>query len=319
MRKCRELRGVMAASLYEPLSAEEQTVLDTHLERCAACRAELAGLEGLKASIPATAAAYEGDLLPAVREALRTRPATMWRRWVFGISMALFAVVVGGVALNLAPGEATPPSDLVAEASPVDQVLTEAARLVEERDLAEAQRYLQAQLARIGREAGAGRAGLMLADVRFDLGSYAASLEAYHQVRGADPEAWEASTDGAKRRFELLSEAQPEDFEPLLALERARLGGFTDLEQVAARWPGRLVAGEAVAAMCALQAEEGQAPGNRVALLRSVAERCREPRALARVQLDLGNAYRDQNDLQRARHVPGGAGVRGRRAGAARG
>ena len=71
MKRCKNINGLIAASLYEPLSAEEQSALDGHLESCPQCRKTAEELEALVAAIPCNDVAFEGDLRPVVEERIR--------------------------------------------------------------------------------------------------------------------------------------------------------------------------------------------------------------------------------------------------------
>ena len=161
MMGCTRVRGLIAARLYEPLAEEEQERLDRHLEKCAHCRQAAADFEQLIQAIPRETPPFAGDLLPAVREGLRARPARPRWQWAgfTGIAAVLVFAVAGAFAWNvLSPA---PPSSQVpgeSAASPVRQALAKAEDYAEQRRYAEAYQAIDDALKQYPEAEGAGEA-----------------------------------------------------------------------------------------------------------------------------------------------------------------
>ncbi|HNY87916.1 MAG TPA: hypothetical protein PKN23_15545, partial [Candidatus Hydrogenedentes bacterium] len=73
--RARRAEGALAASLYEPLSGEEERLLEDMLRRDPAFRREAAELRALREMPFLAPPEFTGDLLPAVRAALEKAPA----------------------------------------------------------------------------------------------------------------------------------------------------------------------------------------------------------------------------------------------------
>jgi len=311
MKGCRQIRGMLAASLYEALPENEADMLERHLAVCTACRAEQAALRQLAEDIPAEPAVFQGDLLPALREqrrqATRPRVRLAWLAPASVFAVAALALVVFLPGLHQPSGN----TEITGQdtPSPLARTLDHAAALETDGDLTAARHAIETALASAPEDTHAGEAWLALARVQYGLGHYEEALAAYETTRADHPEAWRTSTPGAKLRFDLLADTRDEGFAPLVTLERARrkgAGAFDELEHIVARRPESMVANEALATMCAAvraSAVEGSTvEGSAVALLEEVRERCSDPTALARVDLEMGHAYwRDLDDPVRAR------------------
>ncbi len=219
--------------------------------------------------------------------------------------LAVVAIVLGAVyGPRFMPGAGPSGVGQPAPLSAFARMLDRAETLEREGNLVAARDRLEEALESTPDDARAGEAWLTLARVQYALGHYGDALHAYETTRAEHEDAWRNCSPETKVRYDLLADTRDEAFEPLVALERARRKGgdaFGELEGIVARRPESMVAREALAAMCAAVREPDETP-SRVALLESVRERCSDPTALARVNLELGHAYwRDMDDPGRAR------------------
>ena len=309
MWHCKTYRGDLAAALYEPLEAEAQARLDAHLAQCAACRAEDQALRAFVDAIPSNGAAFEGDLLPALREELRhTAPGT--RRFAWGIlapvTVAVAAAVVAVFTL-LAPEEPPAPSRQITLSPPVDLAVPARAIAGAARTLAASNNFVAAQglltNALENEVPAAGTLRLALADIEFEHGQrYAEAYGAYQTLKRDFPAVWAASPAETKDRFDLLSEVRGDNFDPLYRLDAVHT--FEQLEKILALSPERqMLASLAVARMAEIiQAEGAPDTGIRVAALEAVRARCTEPLAVAQLSIALGDVYwKELKDPLRAR------------------
>lgn len=311
MMGCRKIRGLMAASLYEALDANEQSILDEHLARCGACQSQAEQLRGLRDRVPADPVPFGGDLLPVLRQRLAEEApvSRAWRRWA--VPMAACALVLVTAVFFRPSSTLTPTEPIVASA--LESSITNADALLSKRDYTGALRVLQDALKSCPEDKKAGEAQLRLADIEFsELQRYAEAYTGYETLRVKYPEVWKAAPALVKDRFDLLSEARAKGFEPLYALNAARNttgDSFRELEKVVAHYPGTMVAGLAVTAMReTVGSERGESGVMQAAALETVRECCTDPIAVAQVNLALGDMYwRELHDRQRAREVYGKA------------
>jgi anti-sigma factor RsiW len=130
-RDCREWRGLLGAHALGHLRGEERAGLEAHLEGCAACRAELAGLEPVARMLPHADPARFGPApqpppelgrrIAATIEGERQRLRLRRRRRSFG-GFALGGAAAAAVAailffFVLAGGDSVDPSQEVEFAS----------------------------------------------------------------------------------------------------------------------------------------------------------------------------------------------------------
>ena len=314
MWHCKTYRGDLAAALYEPLEAEAQARLDAHLAQCAACRAEDQALRAFVDAIPSNGAAFEGDLLPALREELRhTAPGT--RRFAWGIlapvtvavAAAVVAVVVVALTLMAPHQEDSAAPGHIAVSQPVDVAAPARAIAGAARTLAASNNFVAAQglltNALENEVPAAGTLRLALADIEFEHGQrYAEAYGAYQTLKRDFPAVWAASPAETKDRFDLLSEVRGDNFDPLYRLDAVHT--FEQLEKILALSPERqMLASLAVARMAEIiQAEGAPDTGIRVAALEAVRARCTEPLAVAQLSIALGDVYwKELKDPLRAR------------------
>ncbi|HNR31521.1 MAG TPA: zf-HC2 domain-containing protein [Candidatus Hydrogenedentes bacterium] len=332
MWKCRQVRALLAAAIYEPLGEGDRHLLDTHIEGCARCRALLASMRETVDAIPREDVRYEGDLAPALRARIDTLPtrSLAWRILPYPIAVAALAaalLLVVGVPLQIPKHpeiQQTHPVAGVSAAretarvengemiaalaldSPVAQAVCEADALIEKRAYAEAMRVLQEATTAHPDDPAAGTAQERLADIEFShLRRYARAFDAYVKLRNQFPHTFRTSPESIDR-FDLLVEGWPDSFNPLYTLDVARADGaegFRALETLVAHHPGKLVASLALDEMQRVvddPAAEGDLP--HFAELEAVLARCNNPVAIAQVNLRLGDTYsRELRDPLRAR------------------
>jgi outer membrane protein assembly factor BamD (BamD/ComL family) len=305
MKTCRKIEGLIAASCYEPPSPEEQQRIEEHTGVCDRCRREREMTRAFVASVPAEPILFEGDLRPALRAELERRSAaSAWTRWFIPAAATLAVLLMA--AWFAYPGAApAKPGDTRASA-PARQIMRDADSLIDERN------YTGALIALgdyLKEHPGGEKAGEMLArmaDIEFTaLQRYPEACAAYEQLKSEYPETFMASAE-CIRRLDLLTEARKDRFEPLYAFDRASESPsdrFREFEKIAARYPGSLVADQAVNAMARIALDAaGNLPDDRVAVLETVRERCNEPLAAAQVNIVLGETWwKERNNLEKAR------------------
>ena len=305
--RCRKMGGLIAASLYEPLDAAEQEALDGHLAWCAHCQRDASELRLVVEQVPREEIPFTGDLLPALRgqlaQAPARRPFPALRVTAFAASILLLAVVSG---VGYWSGAGFPDHEpVVLAASPVEAALAKAHKLAK-RDFMAAREALQETLAAYAGDPRVGEAQAALAELEFGHGQrYAQAYAAYTALRSEYPETWKQNPENVLR-FNLLNETREADYEPLYALDAARGGTadpFGQLEELASRYPGKLVAALAVEAMGALAGgPDGPDSVLRTAALEEACERCTNPIAVAQIRMALGDLYLQQfNDPASAR------------------
>lgn len=295
MKDCRKVEGLIAAALYEPLEAGDQATLDAHIASCPACAANQSELRVLVSAIPADSIDFSGDLRPVVRaEAARVRPRRFSMAYGLVSSVCIVFLVGAMVFFNGAAFQEAP-DPAGAENPLVQAALHDAAAQVRAGDYASARKVFVDAIAHADSDAVVGQLRLALADMEYGVfRRYEFSYNEYEEVRVNHPTVWSESVGDVKSRYDLLEDAREENFEPLYQMDRARTQGtlgIAALEEVMARYPGRTLAGEALSTMVSLV--EGQG----IDALESVKSRCKNPIAVAQLDVRLGEAYwRERNE-----------------------
>ena len=288
---CEFFEASIAASLYEPLPEAERVHLDAHLAQCGACRETAAALRTMTQEIPVPAVSADVDLWPALQARTTSRRGRF--HWsLYAAAAVLFVVVGANVArVTLSAPQGTTPAAGVS--GPVAEALGRAEAFQQARDFAGALKTLQAALAAHPKDAEAGRAQAMLAELEFSHGQrYAEAYDAYAALKERYPQVWAANPKNADR-FDLLSETKAARFQPLYDLAAAKNSGtdaFGQLEKIAAKPDSFLVGALAVDAMRELVGGADTGAG-KVAALQRVRERCTDPVAAAQVKLALADAH----------------------------
>ncbi len=308
MKSCRKIEGLIAASLYEPLSAGEAHQLEQHMAHCPACRAEMEEMRTFVGELPQTPIEFTGDLRPALQarcEEWRMRRFP-WRRslWLSGLATCLLLFSIVTYTWRDGAVETAAPVVEVA-ASPMEQALILAKKNASQQYL-QACQTLEDALATYPEDPRAGEAQQFLAELEFEHGQrYAESYAAYEKLRGSYWDTFRNNPENA-HRLNLLSEARTDGFNALYQLAAAvnsTQDPFVELEKVVSRYPDSLVASEAIGAMERLVAQEN-AGGEmlRTAMLEQVRTRCSNPIAVAQLTLNLGDLYlQEQQDSVKAR------------------
>ncbi|MBI2435130.1 MAG: zf-HC2 domain-containing protein [Candidatus Hydrogenedentes bacterium] len=303
---CERFQGQLAAALYEPLSLQEQAELDAHLEKCAACRAELNALRSLVKAIPVPEVPFEDDLLPTLRAKLTHDKVFVLSYWKIALPLAAAFLVVFSlwkVDQPSIPAEA-PPVQVAAMTSPAEAALAHAAELTAKGNYQGAFDLLNEALRAHSGDGQAGALQMALADLEFSrFQHYDRAYEAYANLK---TQYWETFRKHPMNgeRMNLLDEARQREFEALYAIDRSR-DSFEGLEQIVAQYPATYVASLAVDSMkqLVLQTEQEQFE-TEVAALERVRERCTQAAAVAQVSLALGNRYwKELNDPATARDL----------------
>lgn len=308
MLGCWRVRGLIAASLYEPLEAGEQARLDRHIARCAGCRERLEGF-GRIAGLPSGPVVFGGDLLPVLRQRIAEERVSVRSPWRWAAPLSACALVLLAVAGAGVWTASQPQGESQHVLSGMESMMAKAETLSADHDYQGAGRALQDALAAYPKDPRAGEAELRLADLQFaELQRYPDAYESYQAVRSHYPETWKASSAVVKDRFDLLSEARVKQFEPLYAFDAARNAAgdsLHELERVVARYPGSMIASMAVLAMREnVAGPETNSGPMKAAALESVRDCLSDPIAVAQVNVALGDMYwRELHDSGRAREV----------------
>ncbi|MCF6285950.1 MAG: hypothetical protein L3K26_12245 [Candidatus Hydrogenedentes bacterium] len=301
MSSCRNIHGLIASSLYEPLNEADQIVLQGHLADCPSCAAEHASLQTLVELVPNEPIAFTGDLRPALHEALRHDKASKHRSiWAVCMAVTAFCIVVF-VGLVVFRDQAEPDDTVIKIAlNPLDQTLADARALATAGDPMAARTLLEEGIAQYAGSSDAAVLRLEIADLEFaDFGRYKEAYDVYEVVREQNSEVWSQSSGAVKERYDLLTEAREDDYEPLNQIDRARsLGerGIPALESIMAKYPGRTLAAEALTTMVACVEGDG------VGALENLRSRFTNPIAVAQLDVRLGEAYW-QDDPERGRKL----------------
>ena len=316
MKRCKNISGLIAASLYEPLSAEEQSVLDGHFESCSQCRKTAEELAALVAAIPCNDVAFEGDFRPVIEERIRehSNPVAAFRKHWFAPLCATMAVLIVAVGLwqggAIGPQVAPSKPKIIAKGlsdSRLASYLEEADTKMASGDFTGALVPLRTAVAGFRGDPLSGEAQLKLAELQFiHLRRYADAYAAYEELRREYFDTFSASSE-SKLRFELLTEEREHNYAPLYALDAARDSTgdvFVALEELVAKNTGKIVAELAVTSMHELiMREDISSEYTIIEALEIVQARCSNPVAVDQVTWALGNSWRAQDDPDKARSM----------------
>ncbi len=300
----KKLTGLLAQSLYEELDGDDRRALERGLDADPELRAEAEALSQFIDAIPREQPELERDLLPAVRARLADEsPQPRYG----GLRVAVAAVAcVAALGLfgygmwNTLTLDTDPGADGPVLASSVAPLLVEAETAVEQRNYTRAFEILDMAVAEYPRDASAGEAQYRLASLAFEQGRYPEAFEAYtklkseyHGVLDADP-AREAEVAEAR---DLLEEANRVSYASLHALDVARRGrDLAQFEEILVDYAATKVAELAVYDM-AKRASDGLDPADSsacVEAMKTARDRCSSPVAVAGINFELGNVYRDR-------------------------
>lgn len=298
--------GLMAASIYEPLSESEAQELETWLEANPEMRAELEDMQSLVAFLPNELPAFAGNLLPVVKEDLRRGTGHGWdfarfQRYAFQVlgtlvvTAVLVLPVMQGMRLNILDGGPLAPvaQNQSAPATLIDQ----ANALIAKQHQDQAYELLAKAIETQPEAADAGAWQMKLADMDYSyFERYQSAFDRYTELKATHPEVY-ASNPVNPYRYDLLEQTRAERFEPLYTIARAERNGmreFKPLEQVVARYagPANPVAELALAAMCDLSGALGADSDTfKMASYEQLRKQCTNPVALGQVEMSLGEMY----------------------------
>ena len=321
--KCRNVRGLIAASLYDDLTEVERTDLDGHLASCAACRAERDSLKKLKDCMADSVPPLDCDLAPALRRRmaqptdsrLQTTDYRL-RSWRLAFAAAACLAVIALVSYSVyGPSIPNPKSEIsnlksqISDLkSPAATALDQAAVLAANRDFTGAYKVLKQVVEAHPADPMAAEAQLKCADIAFaELHWYPEAYTAYNTLWKDYYSVFSASPE-SEDRLDLLAEVREKDkdYAPLYALDAAGRGTddkFAQLEKVVARYPATFVAHLAVNEMAELVAEQAQLTADtRVLAMERARDRCTDPVAVAQLKVELGQIYwKELNNPGKAR------------------
>lgn len=308
---CKQVEGILAASTYETLPLSDREQLDAHLDECVVCRETLRGFESLVREVPVTRVDLEFDLLPALRQTLRTEsPGHEVRRRRFAVTMASAAAVLlvalGGGYVAFFRANSMGPAvreEAHQRVSRLDRTFAQVDRLLEARFYSRAFVVLDAAVKNYPSDDRAPEAEQMAANLAFDeLHWYPEAHETLRTLRDQYTNQFE-STDANRVRLEMLEESyQPNgDYLALRMLDSAQVNGdFEGYEHVLSQYPGTYVASRALHEMSDALAVDGDMVG----ALETLAESCKNPVAVAQVKLELARTLDRRGDSpDRVRHL----------------
>ena len=316
--RCRQIRGLLAAAVYDDLGPGERLALDGHLASCPACRIEAESLKTFTTRIPISQPQLDMELLPGVRRKLRVVPAAR-RRPVWRYAMvASFCIVIMAVGIGFILQQSSIQVPRVPEAkaandpdpSPIYRAIQEAAILADNRDYTKAYTVLKQVVEENADDPAAGEAQLKRADLAFSmLHWYPEACEDYESLAQYYPAVFRSSPEGIAR-LDVLAEARKHDFASLYALDAARRGtvnAFAQLERVVARYPATFVASAAAEDMAHLVAREAGVPEGEnphLAAMACARDRCADVTAKEQLQLEVAHIYRRElKDPAKAREL----------------
>ncbi len=312
------IEGLIAKSLYEPLSSRERRQMDKAMASDPSLEGLAGRLETLVEQSPRYSVISTPDLLPDLRLAIAAEdtapsPRPLWsRRNSFAAATSLGAIAIVGFALWQIPGSIPQPVYAPA-ASLMQQAMQQSDALIAEHQSGDALRMLETALRAQPDDPDAASARLMFADLAFEENLYPTAQEAYSEVQTKHAEFVLALDESARfrvaERVDLLDECSVDGFESLMAYDAALREAddrFERLERVAARTasdPYGLLAGRVLWSMAEI-ANESDGLTNaeaRVAALERVRNRCSNPVVAARASFEAGQTYeREVGDPVRA-------------------
>ena len=310
--KQKRIEGLLAQSLYEPLSESERAELEGALASDASLRAEHEALRLFVKSVPSGPLERTPDLLPLLRDRLDvpTRRAAGFRFAYAGLVAALIVTALLGAWRIFGQPNQTGPAVIAQNGATdtlVSQAVTEANGLLAKHDTAGAYEVLHMALSRQPGDAHAGEAQWMLTECAFDLNRYSEAYDACNTLFAQYYPSLER--DGARRAKaiglrDLLAEAKKVEFASLQAFDvakRDRSNTFTALEQVAANYAkfqgteqyalGDMVAQEMAASVAAEGGLDISTPKGTLAAYEGARARCTSPVAVALLDMKIGDAY----------------------------
>ena len=310
--KCRVMRGLIAASVYNDLPQKEFQTLQNHLHSCDACRKQAAALNRLAAVIPVNTPTLEQDLWPAIRRAVRRASernhAPLRLSWGTSLALGLCLVATGAVTYGVyrAYNNTDGATVVAGPGIPLENDLAAVSAMVKDHDYVSAYRRLEKAIQANPGSPLAADAQVQLADLAYSkLNWYPEAYEAYDRLIREHSQVGVITE--CISRHELLDEARALDYAPLYALDAARRAGensFGRLESVVARYPGTLVASLAAEDMARQSFKQGAAPAgeDHIAAMERAKGRCTNPVAIARLKLEIGHIYmRELKDAAKAR------------------
>jgi len=308
----RRIEGLLAASLYEPLSERDQRALDRAMQSDTALRAEYESLRRLVNAVPPAPVESIPNLLPLLRDRLDAPSRrSAGYRWAYA---GAAATVVLGLSLGAwyADREGVPPGPIatVKTGAPntlVSQALAEAEGLLAKQDMPAAYDVLRKALSRQPGDARAGDAQWLAADCAFKLKHYSEAYDACNQLFAEYGASLDGNPDRRTRAInlrDLLAEAKEVDYASLQAFDvakRDRANTFGALENVAATYAkyhgteqyalGDLVAKEMAATVAAETGIDINTPAGTLAAYQGAHDRCTSPVAVALLDMKIGDAY----------------------------
>ncbi|MCC6795668.1 MAG: hypothetical protein IT366_11175 [Candidatus Hydrogenedentes bacterium] len=308
------IEGLMAASLYEPLSETEQRELDEAIGANTRLAAEYDSLKRFAGNIPNVGLAKTPDLLPLVRGRLDEHSSPAWG-FRLAYACTLVAVVAGASAVSWKVYQhrngypAVQTAQGRGDVTLVSQSIDQAKVLLAKYDYTGAYDVLRRAVSHQPGDVHAGEAQWLALNCLVELKQYPDAYDACHQLFG-DYRDW-LETDGARMTEamelrELLTEAKKVEFASLQELDvakRDRANTFAALERVAEDYAkfhgneqyalGNRIAKEMVAAIAQETGANINTPQGTLAAYEDARKRCTLPNAVALLDMKMGDACRD--------------------------
>ncbi len=309
---------LIAQAAYENLPEEEERAFKHLAEAYPELNDERDAYAALAERVRLPEAELPFDLLPRLNHRLNEESANARvSRWAgVYVMAAAVALLAAGVYFSAMLFESTGVmNDMSAQSvartlppqTPLSLAVVDACKLVSASDAGVAADRIRSLIAAHPDDAYVGEAQLILADVEYTyLQRYDLAYAAYDALRAAFPQVF-ASSPEIGFRYDLLAEAQRENFAPLYALDHAREhpeNAFVIYERLICQYPGTTLASAVMDEMRALVVAARATDGTptMTEALELVRQRCADPVAIAQLDLALGDIYaRTLNDSELAR------------------
>jgi outer membrane protein assembly factor BamD (BamD/ComL family) len=316
MGRRRRLESLMAASLYDDLSEDEQRILDASLERQPKLRAQREDLARFVEAIQEISPPQlDMDLLSGVRARLTAQAPEQRRvRWRWGLSaaagVALVVLLAGAFSAIIPNVNQSKVRPFVADSgdgnSPVRSLLVQATAMTADHNYTGAYRCLKEAVTHSPKGKWTAEAQLRLARLVFeDLHWYGEADACYETLLREYGDRLKDLAEVVERR-DLLAEAREDGYASLNALDAARQRSrdpLAKLEKVIAAYPGKMVASLAAEEMARVVLQQsGENSRSLLWAMEQARDRCEDPVAVAELNYELARRYW-QEDWEKARSL----------------
>ena len=313
---CWRMRGLLASSAYGENTEAETKRLEKHLAACESCRKQADQFQRIAGGFQEKMPVLDTDLAPLLQKRIQHEKMTpvlsgarFRLHWTPLATTTVLAMVIGAAfyfqSHRLVDTAQTAHNTI---SSPVQRAMHSAEQLAQKHEYAKAYQVLKTAVEQYPdlpdtALAQRQRAELAFTKLRWYPEAYADyELLATRYYDGA----FKNSPESIQRR-EILAEALALNFASLKALDGAlqsQTDTFASLENVIGQYPGTYVASLAAEqlAIQSLSGTDANSPQNRLAAMQQARDRCKNPVAVAQLDMELGHIYaRELNDTAKAR------------------